>query len=206
MKNSGVRKKAANAASTLNQALAAIRLRGAVRPEVRPAESQARADGDGGRSVAALPGKICMIPAYSLQARGRSERRFGTWQGRLPQMLRLAGITTLEESKRFLRERYIPEMNRKFGVVARQPGHAFVALHGQDLDRIFLVQTEQVVGKDNTVQIADRRCRSSEHPAEERWQACSIARKVLIFLLGIRLYLWFRPWSIRLRGACLPRA
>ncbi len=35
-----------------------------------------------------------MIPAYSPQARGRSERSFGTWQGRLPQELRLRGIQT----------------------------------------------------------------------------------------------------------------
>jgi hypothetical protein len=35
---------------------------------------------------------IEMIPAYSPQARGRSERSFGTWQGRLPQELRLRGI------------------------------------------------------------------------------------------------------------------
>ena len=35
---------------------------------------------------------VQMIPAYSPQARGRSERSFGTWQGRLPQELRLAGI------------------------------------------------------------------------------------------------------------------
>ncbi len=38
---------------------------------------------------------IQMIPAYSPQARGRGERNFGTWQGRLPQELRLRGITTL---------------------------------------------------------------------------------------------------------------
>jgi transposase len=31
---------------------------------------------------------IRMIPAYSPQARGRSERSFGTWQGRLPQELK----------------------------------------------------------------------------------------------------------------------
>ena len=37
---------------------------------------------------------VQMIPAYSPQARGRSERSFGTWQGRLPQELRLHGITT----------------------------------------------------------------------------------------------------------------
>jgi len=36
---------------------------------------------------------IQMIAAYSPQARGRSERRFGTWQGHLPQELRLAQIT-----------------------------------------------------------------------------------------------------------------
>ena len=44
---------------------------------------------------------IQMIPAYSPQARGRGERRFGTWQGRLPQELRLAGITTLERRTDF---------------------------------------------------------------------------------------------------------
>jgi hypothetical protein len=48
------------------------------------------------------------------QARGRNERNFGTWQGRLPQELRLPGITTLEAANRFLRERYIVEFNRAF--------------------------------------------------------------------------------------------
>jgi transposase len=46
---------------------------------------------------------IQMIPAYSPQARGRSERNFGTWQGRLPQELRLRQITTLEAANDFLR-------------------------------------------------------------------------------------------------------
>jgi len=36
---------------------------------------------------------IQMIPAYSPQPRGRGERHFGTWQGRLPQELCLAGNT-----------------------------------------------------------------------------------------------------------------
>jgi transposase len=99
---------------------------------------------------------IEMIPAYSPQARGRSERRFGTWQGRLPQELRLAGITGLEETNRFLREHYIGEMNRKFSVPAAQPGHAFVPVRGQDLDRIFSVQHERAVAQDNTVRLGDR--------------------------------------------------
>lgn len=117
---------------------------------------------------------IEMIPAYSPQARGRSERRFGTWQGRLPQELRLAGITTVEAANRFLRERYVPEMNRKFGVQAEQPGHAFVPLDGQDLDRIFSVQTERVVGKDNTVQIADRRWQIERTPWRGTLAGCRV--------------------------------
>src|SRR6202051_99576 len=67
---------------------------------------------------------VQMIPAYSPQARGRSERSFGTWQGRLPQELRLAGITTREDANRFLRERYIAEFNAKFQVAATQKGTA----------------------------------------------------------------------------------
>src|SRR5438128_12427527 len=50
---------------------------------------------------------VQMIPAYSPQARGRSERSFGTWQGRLPQELRLAGINRLEQANAFLREQYV---------------------------------------------------------------------------------------------------
>jgi len=99
---------------------------------------------------------IEMIPACSPQARGRSERRFGTWQGRLPQELRLAGIGTLQEANRFLRERYIPEMNRRFSRAAAERGHALVPVRGQDLDRIFSVQHERVVAKDNTVQLGER--------------------------------------------------
>ena len=61
-----------------------------------------------------------MIPAYSPQARGRGERSFGTWRGRLPQELRLAGTHTLKAANRFLRERYIAEFNKKFMVPAAE--------------------------------------------------------------------------------------
>ena len=99
---------------------------------------------------------VQMIPAYSPQARGRSERSFGTWQGRLPQELRLAGITTVEAANAFLRERYIAEFNSKFTVAAREKGTAFRQTSRADLNWIFTVQTERVVGKDNTVAIGDQ--------------------------------------------------
>jgi hypothetical protein len=99
---------------------------------------------------------VQMIPAYSPQARGRSERNFGTWQGRLPQELRLAGIGTLEQANQFLRERYIAELNWKFAVSAAAKGTAFRRCWRTDLDWIFTVQTERVVAKDNTVTMGDR--------------------------------------------------
>jgi hypothetical protein len=94
---------------------------------------------------------VQMIPAYSPQARGRSERNFGTWQGRLPQELRLHGITTVEEANRFLREHYTAEFNRRFQVKAAQPGTAFTRCARRDLDRVFSLQWERTVNRDNTV-------------------------------------------------------
>lgn len=99
---------------------------------------------------------VQMIAAYSPQARGRSERSFGTWQGRLPQELRLAGITSLEGANRFLRQQYIAEFNTKFTVKAAQKGTAFRRCGRADLNWIFTMQTERVVAKDNTVAIAAR--------------------------------------------------
>jgi transposase len=99
---------------------------------------------------------IAMIPAYSPQARGRSERNFGTWQRRLPQELRLRGIQTVEEANRFLRGSYLAEFNRKFRVAPAQPESAFVPAGGKDLDRIFSLHQERVVNRDNTIQFANR--------------------------------------------------
>jgi transposase len=94
---------------------------------------------------------IRMIPAYSPQARGRSERGFGTWQGRLPQELRLREIRTLEEANSFLSQAYVAEFNQRFQVSAPQRGSAFLPCRRKDLDSVFSVQQQRVVGRDNTV-------------------------------------------------------
>lgn len=99
---------------------------------------------------------IQMIAAYSPEARGRSERNFGTWQNRLPQEMRLAGIRGVEEANRFLRDRYIAEFNEKFSVAAQERGTAFRACSRRDLAAVFSIQTERVVDKDNTVAIGER--------------------------------------------------
>lgn len=95
---------------------------------------------------------IEMIAAYSPQARGRGERNFRTWQGRLPQELRLRGITTIEAANTFLRETYIEEFNRRFSVRAAESGTAFLPLRRRDLDFVFSSQHERTVARDNTVQ------------------------------------------------------
>jgi transposase len=112
---------------------------------------------------------IRMIPAYSPQARGRSERNFGTWQGRLPQELRLRAITTREAANDFLQQSYIGEFNRKFARPAAQKGTAFVPLKRQDLDRVFSIQHERVVNKDNTVRWENLLRRSSPCGFDPRW-------------------------------------
>ena len=99
---------------------------------------------------------IQMIPAYSPQARGRSERGFSTWQGRLPQELRRRGITTPAEANRFLRAEYIAEFNQRFSKPASQGGTAFVPLRRKDLDLVFSLQHERIVARDNTVSFAHK--------------------------------------------------
>jgi transposase len=100
---------------------------------------------------------VQMIPAYSPQARGRSERSFGTWQGRLPQELRLHGITTVEAANGFLSEHYVGEFNRRFQVPAAQRGSAFLPPRRRELERIFSLQWERTVNRDNTVSFQNLR-------------------------------------------------
>jgi len=117
---------------------------------------------------------IEMIPAYSPQARGRSERNFRTWQGRLPQELRLRGITTVEEANRFLGEHYIAELNRKFSIAAAQPESAFVPATGRSLERIFSLQHDRVVHQDNTVRIANRTLQIEKTPWRNTLAKCHV--------------------------------
>jgi hypothetical protein len=94
---------------------------------------------------------VNMIPSYSPQARGRSERSFSTWQGRLPQELRLRGIRTLEAANKFLNEHYIAEFNRHFTVPAAERGTAFISCRHRNLEMIFTERYERTVDRDNTV-------------------------------------------------------
>jgi len=94
---------------------------------------------------------IRQIFARSPQARGRSERAFGTLQQRLPPELRLAGITDYAAANRFLNEVFWLDFNRRFTVTPTCAESAFVPLVGLDLDLLLSVHHERVVRADNTV-------------------------------------------------------
>lgn len=94
---------------------------------------------------------IQMIPSYSPQARGRSERMFGTLQGRLPQELALAGITDMARANTFLADHFLHDFNRRFQVAAAEQGDAFVPLLNTGLDDILCLKTDRTVRQDNCV-------------------------------------------------------
>lgn len=94
---------------------------------------------------------ITLIPAYSPEARGRSERVFRTLQDRLPKELALAEITAMTAANAFLRDQFIPAYNQRFAVPAIEPGTAFIPWVGSSLADILCVQEDRVVANDNTV-------------------------------------------------------
>ena len=98
---------------------------------------------------------IEMIPAYSPEARGRSERAFGTHQGCLPQELAAAGITDMAAANAYLRDVYMPAFNAEFAHPPREDGSAFVPCPPSLLlDDILCEQVDRTVSKDNCVRVS----------------------------------------------------
>lgn len=93
------------------------------------------------------------IPAYSPQARGRSERMNRTLQGRLVNEWRVAGVRTLARANAYLRDVYLPQHNARFRRAPRDTAVAFVPADGVDLDAILCQEDERIVAPDNTVMV-----------------------------------------------------
>jgi Helix-turn-helix domain len=91
------------------------------------------------------------IPAYSPEARGRSERMFSTLQDRLPRELALAGIVDIEAANRFIAAVYLPAHNARFAKPPEIAESAFVAADRGQIAEILCVEEERVVSRDNTV-------------------------------------------------------
>jgi transposase len=107
-----------------------------------------------GRALARLG--IEHIPSYSPQARGRSERLNRTFQDRLVNELRVAGISTIEAANVYLAEQFVPQHNATFARAPRDPVSAFVGLGSADLDAILCHEETRIVARDNTVSVNRR--------------------------------------------------
>jgi transposase len=157
-----------------------------------------------GRALAQLG--IEHIAAYSPEARGRSERAFGTHQERLPRELAKLGIADMAGANEYLQQHYLPRHNQEFAVPAAQPGSAFVPYIGTALPDILCEQFERTVGNDNcvsfeglTLQIPpDNLC---YHYVKRRVRVHRYVDATLAVFYGPRCLArydehgaWFEPW------------
>ncbi len=133
---------------------------------------------------------IELIPAGSPQARGRCERAYRTFQGRLPQELRVRGITTVEAANRFLEQTYLPQHNSSFAVAPEQKGTAFVPYAGSELDKIFSRQSERIVANDNTVTLGKLRLQLEQQRFRFSMAKC---RVLVCEHLDQTITLWYGP-------------
>jgi hypothetical protein len=126
-----------------------------------------------GRALARLG--VEHIPSYSPQARGRSERLNRTFQDRLVNELRVAGITTLAAANHYLTDQFVPQHNATFARAPRDPASAFVPLGAADLDGILCHEEERVVARDNTVTIGGRVLQIAPQPGRRSCVGLAVA-------------------------------
>ena len=110
------------------------------------------------------------IPAYSPQARGRSERMFGTLQDRLIKELAKAAIHDCDAANAWIRDVYLPAHNARFArPAALAEETAFVAADAVLLAETLCIQEERVVARDNTVAYESRRLQLPESKARAHY-------------------------------------
>ena len=94
---------------------------------------------------------IRLILAHTPQAKGRIERAWGTFQGRLIAEMCLAGVSTIEHANVVLAD-FIQRYNRQFCVAPAQQGSAYRQLpDGVCLDAVLCFKYLRTVANDNTV-------------------------------------------------------
>lgn len=117
---------------------------------------------------------IQLILAWSPQARGRSERMFETLQGRVPQELRLKGISTIEEANAYFRRTLRKQLNKIFKKTPENSGSAFGKVGDIDLDKVFSLQHDRVVANDNTVSYANKKLQIEQSDLRISFAKCKV--------------------------------
>lgn len=98
---------------------------------------------------------IKLIFAHSPEAKGRVERIFKTLQDRLVKELRLQNISDIETANKFLKQKFIPDFNKKFAVVPEKKTdlhRSLTKINEENMDSIFSKHSNRVVMNDFTIQ------------------------------------------------------
>lgn len=98
--------------------------------------------------------RIEPIFANSPQAKGRVEKLFRTLQDRLIKELRLQNISDIETANKFLQKKFVPDFNRRFAVLSRNPANLHQPLSEKEktrIDSILSKQTTRTIQNDFTV-------------------------------------------------------
>ena len=120
-----------------------------------------------GRALSQLG--ITHIAAYSPEARGRSERMFGTLQDRLIKELALAGIADVAEANAWIKADFLPRHNARFMVAAALSGSAFSTVEASRLRETLCIEDERTVGRDNTIAWEGLRLQIPESPLRRHY-------------------------------------
>jgi len=138
-----------------------------------------------GRALAQLG--VEHIPSYSPQARGRSERLNRTFQDRLVNELRVAGITTIAAANQYLATRFVPQHNQQFSRPARDPASAFVRVDRTTLEEILCHEERRIVAGDNTVTLNRQVFQLAAQPARRTCAGLEVVvRRYLTGRVSIR--------------------
>lgn len=117
---------------------------------------------------------IRQILARTPEARGRSERAFGTIQGRLPQELALEGIDSYDAANLYLEREFVRDFNLRFAVRPAQKESAFMPLPEVDLAMLLTVRSERVVRNDSTILHEGRVLQLEPSPARRHFVRCMV--------------------------------
>ncbi len=102
---------------------------------------------------------VKVICANSPEAKGRVERLFGTLQDRMVKEMRLADMKSCDDANLYIYEKYIPDHNKRFGVLAKNTSDAHRPLSDDlkaRLPSIFSVQSKRKVNNDYTIQFKNQ--------------------------------------------------
>ncbi len=136
---------------------------------------------------------VKMIKAYSAPAKGRIERLWRTLQDRLVVEMRLAGIKTAEEAKRFLPE-FLIRFNRRFCVPPKQRQSVFREKPPlPQLQRILCFKETRVVNKDHTISFEGL---TLQIPPSSRWAAIARQRVTVLQLANNTIEVWYKTKKV----------